>query len=111
MFCKSLIKKPYMFRSLFCDHLQGSFFVLNAFTTFRLPASSFVFSVCGRVTSICICVRCTDSSRPDNLQTGTPGTQIDGIRPHTEKTNDEAGSRKVINALSTKDDPMKMVIE
>jgi hypothetical protein len=41
MFCKSVIKNP-MFRFLFYDHLQGSSFVLSAFTTFRLPASSFV---------------------------------------------------------------------
>jgi hypothetical protein len=39
MFCKSIIKKPYMFRSLFYDHLQGSSFVLSAFTTFRLVAA------------------------------------------------------------------------
>jgi hypothetical protein len=40
MFCKSVTKKPYMFRSLFSDHLQGSSFVLSAFTTFRLPVGS-----------------------------------------------------------------------
>jgi hypothetical protein len=59
MFCKSIIKKTYMFHSLFYDHLQGSSFVLSAFTTLRLPASSFVFLVCGRMPSICMCVRCT----------------------------------------------------
>jgi hypothetical protein len=32
-----------MFRSLFHDHLQGSSFVLSAFTTYQLRASSFVF--------------------------------------------------------------------
>jgi hypothetical protein len=69
-----------MFRSLFHDHLQGPFSVLSAFTTFQLPASSFVslglwpyalylyvcpvyLSVCCLVVncmpSICICVRCT----------------------------------------------------
>jgi hypothetical protein len=58
MFCKSIIKKIYMFRSLFCDHLQGSSFVLSAFTTFRLPASSSVFLICGRMPSICMCARC-----------------------------------------------------
>jgi hypothetical protein len=31
--------------------------------------------------------------------------QIEGIRPHTKKTNDEAGSRKVVNAVSTKETP------
>jgi hypothetical protein len=41
-----------MFQSLFYDHLQGSSFVLSAFTTFRLPASSFVFLVC----RLCVCV-------------------------------------------------------
>jgi hypothetical protein len=30
---------------------------------------------------------------------------IDGIRPHTEKANDEASSGKMVNALSTKDNP------
>jgi hypothetical protein len=40
MFCKNVIKKPYMFRYLFYDHLQGSSFVLSVFTTFRLPAGS-----------------------------------------------------------------------
>jgi hypothetical protein len=39
MFCKKRhYKKPYMFRSLFHDHLQGLSFVLSAFTTFQLPA-------------------------------------------------------------------------
>jgi hypothetical protein len=48
-----------MFRSLFHDHLQGLFFVPRAFTTFQLPASSFVFfGVCGRMPSICMCARC-----------------------------------------------------
>jgi hypothetical protein len=36
-----------MFWSLLYDHPQGSSFVLSAFTTFRLLASSFAFSVCG----------------------------------------------------------------
>jgi hypothetical protein len=30
---------------------------------------------------------------------------IAGIRPHTENANEEASSRKVVNALSTKDNP------
>jgi hypothetical protein len=45
MFVKVSLKKPYMFRSLFYDHLQGSSFVLSAFTTFRLPAGLLRFSV------------------------------------------------------------------
>jgi hypothetical protein len=45
------------------------------------------------------------SSRPDNPQTGTPDTHIDGIRPHTKKANDEASSGNAVNALSTKDNP------
>jgi hypothetical protein len=36
-------KKPYMFWSLFQDHLQGSPFALSAPTTLQLHASSFVF--------------------------------------------------------------------
>jgi hypothetical protein len=44
MFCKKRhYKKPYMFRSLFHVNLQGLSFVLSAFTTFQLPASSFAF--------------------------------------------------------------------
>jgi hypothetical protein len=38
--------------------------------------------------------------QPTDRYTG----HIDGIRPHTEKTNDEAGSRRVVDALSTKND-------
>jgi hypothetical protein len=30
---------------------------------------------------------------------------IDGIRPHTEKANDGGNCGKVVNALSTKDNP------
>jgi hypothetical protein len=49
-----------MFRSPFHDHHQGSSFVPSAFTTFQLPASSFVFfGVCGRMPSTCMCVRCS----------------------------------------------------
>jgi hypothetical protein len=59
MFCKSIIKKPYMFRSLSYDHPQGLSFVLSAFTTFPLFASSFAFLVRGRMPSMCMCVRCT----------------------------------------------------
>ena len=57
MFCKKRnYKKPYMFRSLFHDHLQGSSFVLSAFTTFQLPASSFVFFGYVAVCHLFVCV-------------------------------------------------------
>jgi hypothetical protein len=100
-----------MFRSLFYDHLQESSFVLSAFTTFRLPASSFVLLVCGHIPSICmcpvyLCVGClvvnTTRQLTDRYRAHI---HTDRIRPHTKKTNDEAGSRKVVNALSKKDDP------
>jgi hypothetical protein len=42
-FVKGVFIKPYMFRSLFHDHPQGSSFVLIAPTTYQPPASSFVF--------------------------------------------------------------------
>jgi hypothetical protein len=46
---------------------------------------------------------CLDVSRPDSPQTGTLDTHTN--RWHTatysKKTNDEAGSRKVVNALRT----------
>jgi hypothetical protein len=48
-----------MFRSLLYGHPQGSPFVLSAFTTFRLLASSFAFSVCGLMPPMCMCVQCT----------------------------------------------------
>jgi hypothetical protein len=53
MFCKSIIKTPYMFRSLLYDHPQGSSFVRSEFTTFRLLASSYASPVCGRMPSMC----------------------------------------------------------
>jgi hypothetical protein len=59
MFCKKINKKPYMFLSLLYDHPLGLSFVLSAFTTFPLLASSFAFSLCGRMPSMCMCVRCT----------------------------------------------------
>jgi hypothetical protein len=37
--------------------------------------------------------------------TGNTHIHIDGIQPHTEKANDEASRGKVVNALSTKDNP------
>jgi hypothetical protein len=45
-----------MFRSLFHDHPQGSSFVLSAFTTFQLPASSFVFFGFVAVCHLFVCV-------------------------------------------------------
>jgi hypothetical protein len=45
-----------MFRSLFHDHLQGSSFILSAFTTFQLPASSFVFFGFVAVCPLFVCV-------------------------------------------------------
>jgi hypothetical protein len=48
-----------MFRSLLYDHPQGLSFVLSAFATFPLLASSCTFSVCGRMPSMCMCVQCT----------------------------------------------------
>jgi hypothetical protein len=45
-----------MFRSLFHDHLQGPPFVRSAFTTFRLPASSFVFFGYVDVCHLFVCV-------------------------------------------------------
>jgi hypothetical protein len=40
-----------MFRPLLYDHPQGLSLVLSAFTTFPLLATSFAFSVCGRMPS------------------------------------------------------------
>jgi hypothetical protein len=45
-----------MFRPLFHDYLQGSSFVLSAFTTFQLPASSFVFFGYVAVCHLFVCV-------------------------------------------------------
>jgi hypothetical protein len=62
-----------MFQSLLYDHPQGSSSVLSAFTTFPLLTSSFAFSVCGRMPSMCMCVQCTCLCVvwpwPDNPQT------------------------------------------
>jgi hypothetical protein len=44
-----------MFRSLLYDHPQGLSLVLSAFTNFPLLASSFAFSVCGRMSSKYVC--------------------------------------------------------
>jgi hypothetical protein len=40
MFCKSIIKKTPHVSVFFYVHLQGSSFVLSAFTTFQLPEGS-----------------------------------------------------------------------
>jgi hypothetical protein len=45
-----------MFRSLFHDHLEGLSFVLSAFTTFQLPASSFVFLGYVAICLLFVCV-------------------------------------------------------
>jgi hypothetical protein len=45
-----------MFRSPYHDHLQGSSFVLSAFTTFRLPALSFVFFGYVAICHLFVCV-------------------------------------------------------
>jgi hypothetical protein len=96
---------------------SGSFFVLSASTTLRLPALSSIFSVCG-LSRLFVCVSgvpfCGLSGGHDQTthrQLQRTHIHIDGIRPHTEKINDEAGSRSVVDALSTKNDPLKMVIE
>jgi hypothetical protein len=85
-----------MFRSLLYDHPQGLSFVLSALPLLRLLASSScLFGMWLYVVYLCECpmylsVGClvVNSSRPDNPQTGTPGThthtQIDNIQPHTE---------------------------
>jgi hypothetical protein len=57
MFCKKHhYKKPYMFWSLFHDHLQGSSFILSASTTFQLPALSFVFFGFVAICHLFVCV-------------------------------------------------------
>jgi hypothetical protein len=101
-----------MFRSSFHDHLQGSSFVLSAFTTL-LCHSSFLgmwpYAIYLYVTVVPACGLSgrEKSSRPDNPQTGTPDTHTN--RWHTatypKKTNDKAGSGRVVNALNMKDDP------
>jgi hypothetical protein len=105
-----------MFRSLFYDHPQGLSFVLSAFTTFPLLGSSFVFSVCGRMPSMCMCVRCSclwvvwtwfTTRQPTDRYTGQDThthIHIDNIQPHIGKANDEANKRRSGNAISTKDD-------
>jgi hypothetical protein len=69
MFSKSIIKKPYMFRSLMYYHPQGLSFVLGTYTTFLLFASSFVFLVCGRMVSMCMCAQCYTTRYPTDKYT------------------------------------------
>jgi hypothetical protein len=63
-----------MFRSLFQDHLQGSFFALSAPTTFQLHASSFVcigmwsYALYLYVYTVSLSVCCLVVSRPDSTQ-------------------------------------------
>jgi hypothetical protein len=46
-----------------------------------------------------------------HIQVHRTHIHIDGIRPHTKKVNDEASSGKVVNALSTKDNSLRMVMQ
>jgi hypothetical protein len=91
-----------MFRSLFHDHLQGSSFILSAFTTFQLPASSFIFfgyvayAIYLYVSGVPVCVLSGRALRDQTAhrQLATPDTHTK--RWHTatypKKTKDEAGS-------------------
>jgi hypothetical protein len=45
MFCKNVIKKPYMFQSLLYDHPQGLSFVLSASPLLRKRRSGNTLSV------------------------------------------------------------------
>jgi hypothetical protein len=91
---KSFVKtslKPYMFRSLLYDHPQGSSSILSALPLLRLLASSFAYSVCGRMPSTCMCVRCTClwvvwsfHGQTTHRQVHRTHIHIDDIRPHTE---------------------------
>jgi hypothetical protein len=82
-----------MFQSLFHDHLQGSSFILSAFTTFQLPASSFVFFGYVAVCHLFVCVPgvpvCVLSGRVHyqtaHRQVHQTHIKIDGIWPHTQK--------------------------
>jgi hypothetical protein len=75
MFCKNIIEKPYMFRSLFYDHLQGSSLVLSAFTTLQLPALSFVFFGSVAVCPLFVCV------------SGVPVCVLSGRAKHNHTTH------------------------
>jgi hypothetical protein len=82
-----------MFRSLFHDHLQGSSFVLSAFTTFQLPALSFVFFGYVAICLLFVCVSgvpvCVLPGRVRDQTTRRQvhwiHIQIEGIQPHTQK--------------------------
>jgi hypothetical protein len=85
-----------MFRSLFHDHLQGSSFVLSAFTTLQLPASSFVFFGYVAVCLLFVCVSgvavCVLSDRALHNQTTHRQLHrahilIEDIRPQTPQKN------------------------
>jgi hypothetical protein len=56
MFCKNIIKKPYIFRSLSYDHSQGSSFVLSALPLLRLFASSFALFGVWLYVSVSVCL-------------------------------------------------------
>jgi hypothetical protein len=64
-----------MFRLLFHDNLQGSSFVLSAFTTFQLPASSFVFFGFVAVCPLFVCVP------------GVPVCVLSGLALHDQTTH------------------------
>jgi hypothetical protein len=54
MFCKNIISKTYMFRSLLYDHPQGSSSVLSALPLFRLLRHLPIRYVA--VCRLCVCV-------------------------------------------------------
>jgi hypothetical protein len=108
MFCKNVIKKPYMFWSLSYDHPQGSSFVLSALPLLRLFALSFAFSAWLHV-SMCVCLSgvpaygLSGHDQTTHRQVHQTHTHIYSHTPNN--ANDEANKRRSGNALSAKDDP------
>ena len=74
-----------MFRSLFHDHLQGSSFVLSAFTTFQLPASSFVFFGYVAVCLLFVCVSGVAVCELSGREQFTTRQHTDSYTGHTYK--------------------------
>jgi hypothetical protein len=77
-----------MFRSLFHDHLQGSLFVPSEFTTFQLPASSFVFLGLwpyALYLYVCPVYLSAKHDQTTHRQVHQAHIQIEGIRPQTPK--------------------------
>jgi hypothetical protein len=78
-----------MFRSLFQDHLHGSSFALSTPTTLQLHVRHLSVVVCGRMPSVCVCIRCTclcavwSHDQTAHRQEHRIDIQIEGIRPHT----------------------------